>query len=243
MIGGESQAEGAEVSWLAPLPIFAQLTLGAYNAVGANRLEDPEAFGLPASARSFSAMSYLARPLVYLDLADTLGAELGGSYLAIPRDRSRSLYGVDLTLRHQPNGSGFYQGTTLGAEWMWNDERFPAARPAVDPETGAALVDDAGLPLLVPGRFVRNAGYAYFESFFLRRFSIGARFDYAQDVDGAPNRLRTSSAFFTWMPSEFHRLRFQFDNFDGEGASDERYTLQWTAFLGSHSHGFSNRAR
>lgn len=243
MIGGESQAEGAEVSWLAPLPIFAQLTLGAYNAVGANRLEDPEAFGLPASARSFSAMSYLARPLVYLDLADTLGAELGGTYLAIPRDRSRSLYGVDLTLRHQPNGSGFYQGTTLGAEWMWNDERFPAARPAVDPETGAALVDDAGLPLLVPGRFVRNAGYAYFESFFLRRFSIGARFDYAQDVDGAPNRLRTSSAFFTWMPSEFHRLRFQFDNFDGEGASDERYTLQWTAFLGSHSHGFSNRAR
>jgi len=243
MVGGESQAEGAELSWLAPIPLFAQLTVGAYNNVGAARLEDPAAFGFPFATRSFSEMTYLARPLTYLDLTEDLNVELGGTYLAIPHDNNRSLYGLDLTLRHQPGSQGFYEGTTVGAEWMWNDERFPDVNPVTDTMTGAPLVDDLGNPVLQPGRYARSGGYAYFESFFLQRFSLGARFDYAENVAGAVDRLRTSSAFFTWMPSEFHRLRFQFDNFFGSGSADQRYTLQWTAFLGSHSHGFSNRVR
>jgi hypothetical protein len=243
LIGGESSAEGAEVSWLAPLPIFAQLTVGAYNSIGANRREDPNAFGFPTELRSFSEMTYLGRPLVYLDITDDFNVELGGTYFAIPRDQNRSLYGLDVTFRHQPGSQDFYQGTTLGAEWMWNDERFPDVNPVIDTATGAPLLDAAGVPVLQPGRFARSGGYLYFESFFMRRFSLGARLDYSEAVNGAVDRLTTSSAFVTWMPSEFHRLRFQFDNFNGEGVADQRYTLQWTAFIGSHSHGFSNRAR
>jgi hypothetical protein len=243
MIGGESKAEGVELSWLAPLPIFAQLTVGAYNSIGADPFENPDAFGFPTGIRSFSELTYLGRPLVYLDLTDDLNVELGGTYFGIPRDHDRSLYGLDVTFRHQPGAQGFYQGTTLGAEWMWNDQRFPDVNPVVDPTSGVPLVDELGNPVLQPGRFARNGGYVYFESFFARRFSAGARFDYAENVTGAASRLRTGSAFFTWMPSEFHRLRFQFDSFSGSGQSDQRYTLQWTAFIGSHSHGFSNRAR
>jgi hypothetical protein len=243
LIGGESSAEGVEVSWLAPLPLFTTLTVGAYNSIGAERRENPDAFGFPTNVRSFSELTYLARPLVYLDLTDDLNLELGGTYFAIARDQNRSLYGLDLTFRHQPGSQGFYQGTTVGAEWMWNDERFPDVNPVIDTGTGTPRVDEEGNPMYQPGRFARNGGYAYFESFFMRRFSVGARFDYSEAVDGAIERLKTSSVFLTWMPSEFHRLRFQFDNFSGSGAADQRYTLQWTAFIGSHSHGFSNRAR
>lgn len=228
LIGGESSAEGLEASWLAPLPFFAELTVGAYNSIGAERRANPDAFGFPTGIRSFSELTYLGRPLVYLDLTDDFNMELGGTYLSIPRDQNRSLYGLDVTFRHQPGSQGFYQGTTVGAEWMWNDERFPNLNEVLDSSTV---------------RFARNGGYAYFESFFMRSFSLGARFDYSEAVDGVVDRLRTSSAFLTWMPSEFHRLRFQFDNFFGSGSADQRYTLQWTAFLGSHSHGFSNRAR
>jgi hypothetical protein len=243
MIGGESSAEGVEISWLAPLPVFAQLTVGAYNSIGAERREDPDAFGFPTEVRSFSELTYLARPLFYLDVTDAFSMELGGTYFTVPRDRNRSLYGLDLTLRHQPGSQGFYQGTTVGTEWMWNDERYPDVNPVLDPITGLGLVDEAGAPILAPGRYARNGGYAYFESFFFRQYSVGMRFDYAEDVAGPTNRLITTSAFLTWMPSEFHRLRFQFDNFNGNGSADERYTLQWTAFIGSHSHGFQNRAR
>jgi len=243
MIGGEAKAEGAELSWLAPLPIFAQLTVGAYNSIGAAAFDNPEAFGFPTGLRSFSDLTYLARPLLYLDLTEELNVELGGTYFGVPHDHDRSLYGLDVTLRHQPGTQGFYQGTTVGAEWMWNDQRFAGANPVLNPSTAVPLLDALGNPVLQPGRFARNGGYVYFESFFARSFSVGARFDYAEDVLGAVNRLLTSSAFLTWMPSEFQRLRFQFDTFSGSGESDQRYTLQWTAFIGSHSHGFSNRAR
>jgi hypothetical protein len=49
------------------------------------------------------------------------------------------------------------------------------------------------------------------------------------------------SAFVTWQPSEFQRLRFQFDNIGTTGQNNQRFTLQWTAFIGSHSHGFAAR--
>lgn len=243
MVGGESQAEGAELSWLAPLPFFAQLTLGAYNRVGAERIEEPDEFGLPFGTRSFSELTYLARPLFYFDVTDSFGVEFGGTGLFIPRDHERALYGLDVTLRHQSGTRGFYQGTTFGVEWMWNDERFADVNEVIDPETGLVLIDDEGNPVLASERFGRNGGYAYFETFLPRGFSFGGRFDYSEAVAGAPDRLRTTSAFLTWMPSEFHRLRLQFDNFQSDDAIDQRYTLQWTAFIGSHSHGFQNRAR
>lgn len=243
LIGGESQAEGVELSWLAPIGPFFELTLGAYNAVGAERIEEPDEFGVDFGRRTWSELTYLARPLTYFDLTDTFSAEIGGTYLFIPRDSNRNLYGVDVTLRHFPGFAGFYQGTTVGVEWLWNDERFRDVVELLDPLSGEPLVGEEGEPLFGPGRFVRTGGYAYFESFFARGFSGGARFDYSEAVAGAEDPLRTTSLFVTWMPSEFQRLRFQFDNALGNERDDQRYTLQWTAFIGSHAHGFRTRAR
>jgi len=139
-----------------------------------------------------------------------------------------------VTLRHQPGTSGFYQGFVLGTEWLWNDERFRDVPVGVDPATGAELFGDQ--------RFTRNGGYAYFEAYFNRRYSAGIRADYAEQVAGDPDVQRTFSAFATWMPSEFHRLRLQYDHESRASEPDnDRVTLQWTAFLGSHSHGFSMR--
>ena len=43
---------------------------------------------------------------------------------------------------------------------------------------------DPGDDIIGSGRFRRDGGYAYFESFFNRRFSFGGRFDYAQQIFG-----------------------------------------------------------
>jgi hypothetical protein len=46
----------------------------------------------------------------------------------------------------------------------------------------------------------------------------------------------------TWFPSEFQRLRLQYNRSDRGNAQDaNEFFLQWTVFLGSHSHGFSER--
>lgn len=229
LFGGETGAEGAEVAWLAPTENFMRVTAGLYNAIGSERREQLVDEGFEGY-RSFDELTWLVHPSTYFDLTDTLNLELGGTFFAVARDWTRRLYGFDATLRHQPGTSELYQGLVLGSEWYWNDEEFGN----VDPVSGDPLPGEE--------RFRRNGGYAYLETFLGRRYSLGTRFDYATNIDEASDRQLTYSAFATWYPSEFQRLRFQFDQIDRAGESDDqRFTLQWTAFLGSHSHGFATR--
>ena len=123
--------------------------------------------------------------------------------MTVPKHNQRYLYGVDATLRHQPGTSEFYQGLVIGTEWLWNNQKFQDVELGIDPGTGDPIFGDQHAH--------RNGGYAYLEAFLGRRYSVGVRGDYAEDPFGAANRQRTYSAFATWMPSEFQRLRFQFD--------------------------------
>jgi hypothetical protein len=232
LIPGESRAEGAEITWLAPIEHYFRVTAGIYDSIG-------ERDGLPpdvgsGGSRGFDELTWLVHPSTYIDLTDALNLELGGTFATVLKREARYLYGVDATLRHQPGTSGFYQGLVLGSEWYWNDEEFADIPFGFDPGTG--------LPILGDKRFHRNGGYAYLEGFFGRQYSIGARGDTSEEVAGPRLDQRTWSAFFTWMPSEFQRLRFQLDQIDLDGRpNDQRFTLQWTAFLGSHVHGFATR--
>jgi len=218
LFGGETRAEGVETSWLAPIDQYFELTAGVYNSIG----EIPDDLGSVVGQPSYSELTYLVRPHTYVDLTDTLNVEFGGTFFASPSETRRRLYGVDLTLRHQPGTSSFYQGTVVGSEWYWNDQDF------LDADGGSS-------------RFRRNGGYGYLESFFGRSFSGGFVFDHAESIAGETEREDTYSGFVTWKPSEFQRLRFQLDEIDQTGKNDQRFWLQWTAFIGSHSHGFANR--
>jgi hypothetical protein len=226
LIGGESGSEGVEFSWLAPIDQFVELTGGLYGAVGSDSLEALNEDGF-FGRRSFDELNALGRVHTYLDLTDTLNVELGGTWLGVPRDSQRNTFGTDVTLRHQPGTSGFYQGLVWGSEWIWNDQRFTER-------------DDDGI-VIDQTRHRRQGGYSYLEAFFGRRYSLGTRFDYSEAPDGATDLARTVSAFVTWKPSEFQRLRFQFDDTWGDQPSNQRFTLQWTAFIGSHRHGFAQR--
>lgn len=226
LIGGESGSEGAEVSWLAPLDQFVELTAGVYGAVGAESLDALNEDGF-FGRRDFAQLNFLARLHTYLDVTDALNAEIGGSWLGVPQDSDRNLFGGDLTLRHQPGTSRLYQGLVWGSEWLFNNQRF------AERDVNGAPIDAM--------RLRRQGGYTYAEVFLARRYSAGMRFDYSEAPDAAEDLARTYSTFVTWKPSEFQRLRFQFDNTWGDQPANQRFTLQWTAFIGSHSHGFAQR--
>lgn len=228
-VGGESRADGVELSYLFPTPFFLRGTLGGYNKIGAenDRLDDTR-------SRSWSRFTYLGRLHTYFDLTDNHSIELGTSLaytpsIRIPEDPhggTRTLTGVDLTYRYQPLGSTLYQGLTIGGEFFGNSER-------VERVSGFDR-------MFAPG------GYAYAEAKINRNWSAGFLFDHAPSLSSPGKKTIGYSPFITWNLSEFNRLRFQYSYLDDKVREDKaergnQFFLQWTTVLGSHTHGFRTR--
>lgn len=229
IVGGESKADGAELSYLFPTPFFLRATVGGYNKLGAEneRLDDTK-------SRAWSRFTYLGRLNTYFDLSDNHSIEMGTSLaytpsIRIPSDPhggSRTLSGLDLTYRYQPLGSTLYQGVTVGAELFGNSER-------VERVSGFRR-------MFAPG------GYAYAEAKLNREWSTGFLYDNAPSLASPGKKTQSYSPFLTWNLSEFNRLRLQYSYLDDKVREDKaergnQFFLQWTTVLGSHTHGFRNR--
>jgi hypothetical protein len=229
MVGGETQADGAELNYLFPTPFFLRATLGGMNKMGEGNDQIDNTV-----LRSGSQFTYLGRLNTYFDLTDNHSIELGTSLAYTPSVRlegdasggARMLNGVDLTYRYQPLSSAVYQGLTWGSEFYANSERFP--------------MDD------IAKRRQSYGGYSYAELKLNKNWSTGFLFDYAPNVDSPSQRTLSYSPFVTWNVSEFNRLRFQYyylsNNYHAEKAdSGNQLFLQWTTVIGAHTHGFLSR--
>jgi hypothetical protein len=229
IVGGESQADGVELSYLFPSPFFLRGTIGGYNKLGAEneRLDQTK-------SRAWSRFTYLARLQTYFDLTDHQSVELGTSVaftpsIRIPSDPQggdRTLTGVDVTYRYQPLGSTLYQGFTIGGEFFGNSERVERA--------------SGFRRMFAPG------GYVYGEAKINREWAAGFLFDNAPSLSSPGKKTLSYSPFITWNLSEFNRLRFQYSYFDDKvreekSESGNQFFLQWTTVLGSHTHGFRTR--
>ena len=101
MIGGESQADGAELYYLFPTPFFLRATFGGYNKIGADNEQVDN-----LTPRSGSRFTYLGRLNTYFDLTDNQSVELGTSLAYTP------------SVRLQGDASG---GNRIlgGVGWLW----------------------------------------------------------------------------------------------------------------------------
>lgn len=231
-VGGESQADGVEVSYLAPTRQYLTLTAGMYNKLGA---ENERVNNL--IPRDFSHFTYLWRAATFLDLNDANSVELGASYAYTPkvqidRDANRHLAGVDLTFRYIPLSQAGYRGLVWGTEVLYNHEHRPIGGFPEDltapPPTAFRRGDALGL-------------YSYVEARLTRRYYPGFLFDYAQDIDRVKGPTFAYSPFFTIWISEFQRLRLQYTRLEEPGNHENQFFLQWSIALGNHVHGFSDR--
>lgn len=253
-VGGETQADGVEVSYLFPTPFFMTATGGFYNKLGATN-----ARAANATARPLSAFTYLGRLAAYTDLGDDHNVELGVSEAWTPRryvmDTSvagadfnadgvpdapatsagietrkntwRTLTGLDFTYRWQPSSGGLYKGLIWGTEVMQNNER------RFDPGTN--------LPV---DRVRSYAGFSYLQFKVGTKWRPGAMLDLSEDLDAAKKLTRTVTAFVTYDLTEFQRLRVSYarmDNNDPRARGGNTVGVQWTGVLGHHVHGFRDR--
>src|SRR5207253_6364513 len=128
-IGGESQADGVEVNWLAPTPQYLAFTLGAYNKIGASN--DRVDNRIP---RDISEFTFLGRVHTYFSLTDSLGIDVGLSDAYTPEVRSealkaRNVFGADFTVRYAPLSQAAYRGFVWGSEFLVNHESRPGITP------------------------------------------------------------------------------------------------------------------
>lgn len=247
-IGGETQADGVEVSHLFPTPFYLSASLGAYNKIGGENDRADNAVD-----RTLDEFTYLGRLASYADLGDDHSLELGLSSAWTPRrhilDRSldkdgdgvpetsagietrkntwRTLHGADLTYRYQPSAGGIYRGLVWSTEVMQNNER---------------RFD--GATRLPTDRVRAFGGFSYVWLKLGRHWRPGALVDLTEDLDNGKRLTRTWTAFATCDVTEFNRLRLAYswvrDN-DPLTRNDNILALQWTLFMGFHVHGFRDR--
>jgi hypothetical protein len=240
LLGGDGlRGPGAQLSWLAPLPFFAEAIVGAQNSHGETAFSFRNAPGeefagrllQEIDARSPSDLLWLGRLLTSFDLTPSFTLMPGASYARGPNatgpDAETSITGVDLYGHWRPlsNDHG-WPFVRLQGEWM--ERRYDAA--AQIREDGTAL----------PAERLVDRGY-YLQTLwgFRRRWVAGLRYD---DFDGgdAADPLRDLrrrwATNLTFYPSEFSKLRLQY-NYDSPTFLDDDVSsllLQFEFLYGAH---------
>ncbi len=250
---------GARLGWLSPLPWYSVLHAGLQNASG----ETMASFfsnGELAEERPFAGRPFVEGEvhdlgdLVYLfrwengfDATSEVSAKAGASFLYGPNFTGDGgdtyIYGADVVVKWRPlsNDHG----------WpfvIWQSEilrRDLHADDAVDP--GADPINPLDDTFFAAQTFHDWGAYTQLLWGFERGWAAGFRYEFAGSEDHSANEMESEpfrddrhrvSPLLVWHPTEFSRLRFQY-NYDHARHlhADEAHSV-WVGIeilLGSHS--------
>ncbi len=234
------RGQGARVSWLVPTDAYVETSLSVINSLGGTTYsfrsdESGEIHGGAPVDRPVDGISDLLlvpRVTGSLDLSDTQTLVIGASGAFGPNNSGPSartqIFGLDAYYKWKPEVAavGFpfvsVQGEAL-------TRRYDAA-----PRTSAAAIDLSGETLSDWGAYIQAL-------WGIRpRIIAGVRQDVARygsarfALDTRVNRDRTSPNF-TWYPSEFSKIRLQYNYDRLAGRRDEHSLwLQFEFMMGAH---------
>ena len=238
MFGGDGlRNPGARVSWLMPTPFYSELFLAVQNAGGETApsflsVAGEEMFGRPLGERQVRAAAdllYVPRWAVSFEPSETQTVLLG------------------LSGAFGPNATGDDGRTRIaGADvsWKWKpidaDRGFPFVRVQAEAMQRSYEADSA--PGFAEATFDDWGAYGQLVWGFRPRWLVGARYDrVGGDVGDAPDDPILVSRWrggvnLTWFPSEYSKLRLQYDHDrrDVYGDADSVW-LQFEFLLGAHA--------
>lgn len=236
------RSTGARVSWLLPTPFYAEAMLAVMNSAGATASfrsdESSEIHGATPFDRpviGVGEMLYVPRLTTSVDLTDTQTLLIGAS----------GAFG--------PNTGGATSDTRiLGADlyWKWKSARANQGFPFVSIQseyiaraydTDARVPLDDATPTLLGATLKDDGAYAQLLWGIRPRIVAGLRGEYAEANEATyvsaerANRSRWSPSL-TWYPTEFSKLRIQYnyDNRAGIGI-DHSVWMQFEFLLGAHA--------
>jgi hypothetical protein len=236
---------GGQVSWLIPVPWYAQLILGVQNGRGgtAYSFRNPGDDGIffdrmttDREIRGLYDFLWLPRLETSFNLSDTQTVLLGGSGAFGSNDTGdhtrTEIYGGDFLYKWKSaNAEGGFPFVKWQTEYMYR--RFEAGRGMDDTFPVAETFHDWGL-------------YSQVLWGFKKGWVAGVRGDYLHMEDSQftddPDRQSRSriSANLTWYPTEFSKIRLQYnhdfleENFFLADKDADSVFLQFEFILGSH---------
>jgi hypothetical protein len=212
---------GVEAAWLTPLPWYAELTGGIYQAIGPSA-DNPLDFGSTAHDN----VPFLGHFKNQFDLNNSTTLELGVSGLdgrGTNGDRNAA-YGADLTIRNVPANASNRRG------WILQSEYFQRGTDAAGSYTRVA-----------------DGGYGSLQYRLSQVWWAGVRgerardsfADFVVDETGAllPAKVDKVSANVSWNPSEFSFIRLEYSHAKADAGihpSDDRLLLQFSYTIGYH---------
>jgi len=239
---------GARISWLTPTPFYSELFLAVQNSQGEtahsfrSSHEDEPFFGRPSDQRrvkNLNDMLFAPRYAPSFDISDSQTLLAGASAAFGPNGTGQNadtqIYGIDLFWKWKPvtHHAGF-PFVTWQSEAMLR--RFQAA----------AFSGDADLPALPRETLTDYGFYSQIAYGFKKGWVAALRGDYLAPTETADyegilgrdaeraERWRISPNL-TWFPSEFSKLRLQY-NYDYRTSigNDHSVWLQFEFLLGAH---------
>ena len=237
---------GVRLSWLVPTEHYTEFTLGVFNGQGSDAYSFRYAgeagadgvdrlYGRATTARNLSSAGdflFVPRLASSFDLTDSQTLVLGASAALGPNDTGEDtrtlIYGVDAFWKWKPaNADGGWPFVTWQTEAIGRDF-----------EAGADTT--AGLP----SETLHDWGaYSQVQWGFVRRWALGLRGEYvtgdksvsAEASAERPTEERVSPNV-TWYPSEFSKLRLQYNHEWREDTGDgDALWLQFEFMLGAHA--------
>ncbi|HET9950568.1 MAG TPA: hypothetical protein VFS09_02110 [Candidatus Eisenbacteria bacterium] len=213
-------AEGVSASWLIPwLPFYANLDAEATTT--------PDLGGTPAAFAPYRGQDllYLGRLSTFFDLSEASNIALGGSYAngangsaradssSDPEAMRARVVGADLTFRWKNPRRSIYRSLIAQVEWM---ERTAETLGGPD--------------------VTRTGGFAWADFQFARRWRLGGRYDWSDNLDASEAKPATGVlGFLTFNPSEFASMSGQVSRRSLEGGTKETQVYFKTTFnIGPH---------
>jgi len=244
MFGAEGlRSQGARVSWLLPTSWYTEAMLGVMNSAGGTTFsfrsdESTDIHGgapVERAVRGIGDLLYVPRVATSLDLTDTQTLLVGASGAFGPNnsgpDAKTAIFGTDLYWKWKSATAG--QGfpfVSLQAEYL--SRRYDAA----------ARASVEGPPVSVRAETLKDEGaYAQLLWGIRPRVVAGFRGEFVTGNAAALDTpLRTDRSRFspsmTWYPSEYSKLRIQYNYDHRVGIGDDHSVwLQFEFLLGAHA--------
>ena len=234
-LGEHLNPTSIEANFLIPVPWYLELSA----SVGSPDVETAS-FARDEDGNDIGRLLYIFHLANFFELSDSLGMSLGGSFATgsngtEPGNRT-NLYGVDFFAKYRPLESHPYQELQLQSEFMYRDA-----------ETAEGDQADWGLYAQAVYRFAKrwNAGVRYGitdtddpltpEEEVIEVEAEEEEEGHEDEVLGLFGKQYRISGMLTFNPTEFSRIRLQYDYLNQSFAEDQHGVfLQFQYAIGAH---------